>query len=79
MTQNFFGRLYRDHPVYLESYNRKLDKKRGSKIYAFFVDLKAAFDNVERDLLWEYLRKKGINEHLVTKIERSQPFYRQPI
>jgi hypothetical protein len=44
-------------------------KKRGSKIYAFFVDLKAAFDNVERDLLWEYLRKKGINEHLVTRIE----------
>jgi hypothetical protein len=44
-------------------------KNRGSKIYAFFVDLKAAFDNVERDLLWEYLRKKGINEHLVTKIE----------
>jgi hypothetical protein len=44
-------------------------KKWGSKIYAFFVDLKAAFDNVERDLLWEYLRKKGINEHLVTKIE----------
>jgi hypothetical protein len=44
-------------------------KKKGSKIYAFFVDLKAAFDNVERDLLWEYLRKKGINEHLVTKIE----------
>jgi hypothetical protein len=44
-------------------------KKRGSKICAFFVDLKAAFDNVERDLLWEYLRKKGINEQLVTKIE----------
>jgi hypothetical protein len=44
-------------------------KKRGSKIYAFFVDLKAAFDNVERYLLWEYLRKKGINEHLATKIE----------
>ncbi|KAH0818454.1 hypothetical protein GEV33_004337 [Tenebrio molitor] len=35
----------------------------------FRKDLKAAFDNVERDLLWEYLRKKGINEHLVTKIE----------
>ncbi|KAH0816026.1 hypothetical protein GEV33_006765 [Tenebrio molitor] len=33
------------------------------------VHLKAAFDNVERDLLWEYLRKEGINEHLVTKIE----------
>jgi hypothetical protein len=42
-------------------------KKRGSKIYAFFVDLKAVFDNVERHLLWEYLRKKGINEHLVQK------------
>jgi hypothetical protein len=42
-------------------------------------DGQAAFDNVERDLLWEYFRKKGINEHLVTKIERSQPFYRQPI
>ncbi|KAH0821305.1 hypothetical protein GEV33_001486 [Tenebrio molitor] len=35
----------------------------------FRKDLKAAFDNVGRDLLWEYLRKKGINEHLVTKIE----------
>ncbi|KAH0817175.1 hypothetical protein GEV33_005616 [Tenebrio molitor] len=35
----------------------------------FRKDLKAAFDNVERDLLWEYLRKKGINEQLVTKIE----------
>ncbi|KAH0816691.1 hypothetical protein GEV33_006099 [Tenebrio molitor] len=35
----------------------------------FRKDLKAAFDNVERDLLWEYLRKKGINEHLVTKTE----------
>ncbi|KAH0815458.1 hypothetical protein GEV33_007333 [Tenebrio molitor] len=35
----------------------------------FRKDLKATFDNVEIDLLWEYLRKKGINEHLVTKIE----------
>ncbi|KAH0818251.1 hypothetical protein GEV33_004540 [Tenebrio molitor] len=49
----------------LEQQLRKLKRKKAPGR----DDLKAAFDNVERDLLWEYLRKKGINEHLVTKIE----------
>lgn len=35
-----------------------------------FVDLKAAFDNVEREQLWKGLREKGVTEDLVWKMER---------
>jgi len=34
-----------------------------------FVDLKAAFDNVARDILWRELRRKGIKEMLIRKLE----------
>lgn len=30
-----------------------------------FVDLKAAFDNVDRTTLWRILRDRGINEGLI--------------
>ncbi|XP_063904737.1 uncharacterized protein LOC135123790 [Zophobas morio] len=32
-------------------------------------DFKAAFDNVNREKMWEYLRRKGIDAYLVTKME----------
>ena len=38
-------------------------------MYALFVDLRAAFDSVDRKKLWECMREKGINEKLVRKIE----------
>jgi len=48
-------------------------KKKGEKskkIYALFADLKAAFDNVDRDTLWEILKKMKIREVLRKKIEK---------
>jgi len=44
--------------------------EKARKIYAFFADLKAAFDNVDRDILWGILRKMKIREELIRKIEK---------
>jgi len=44
------------------------EKRR--RIYAFFTDLKAAFDNADRDILWETLRKMKIKEVLIKKMEK---------
>ncbi|WP_255576954.1 reverse transcriptase domain-containing protein [Enterobacter cloacae complex sp. 2DZ2F20B] len=38
-------------------------------MYALFIDFKAAFDNVNREKMWEYLRRKGVDAYLVTKME----------
>lgn len=44
------------------------EKCKGEKVYALFVDLKAAFDNVDRRKLWRILRDKEIEEQLIRKI-----------
>lgn len=38
--------------------------RKEAKVYALFVDLKAAFDNVERGILWNMLVRKSVNERL---------------
>lgn len=43
--------------------------KKESSLFAFFVDLKAAFDTVDTEKIWEYLKKKKISEHLIDRIE----------
>jgi len=43
--------------------------EKSKRIYALFADLKAAFDNVDRDILWEILRKMKIRE-VLKKIEK---------
>ena len=48
--------------------DQELEKKAG-KLYALFIDLKAAFDSVDRVKMWECLRAKDINEHLVRRME----------
>jgi len=40
------------------------------KVFALFADLKAAFDNVDRELLWRTLRGQGIEERMVNRLER---------
>lgn len=35
----------------------------------FFVDIRAAFDSVDRGILLRMLRKRGIREDIVTKCE----------
>ncbi|XP_071581724.1 uncharacterized protein [Temnothorax nylanderi] len=47
-------------------------RKKGGKVYGFFVDLKAAFDRVDRKVLWEAMEKRGIRKGL---IERTKEIY----
>jgi len=52
---------------------RKRNLEEGKKkMYMLFADLKAAFNKVERDKLWEILRDKGVSEYLVRKIEKMR-------
>lgn len=44
--------------------NRQLGKEK-AKMVAAFIDLKVAFDMVEREILCGTLRKRGIREGLV--------------
>jgi len=56
--------------IYVLNYlvNRQLGRK-GRKVVVLFVDLKAAFDSVDREVLIEALRERGVSEGLVERIE----------
>lgn len=56
--------------IYILNYavEKKISKKE-RKVYAFFVDLKAAFDIVNREKLRTIMKRKEINRHLIKKIE----------
>lgn len=42
-----------------EIYSR--EKTEGKKkVWAFFMDLKAAFDRIDRGVLWEMMRRRGL-------------------
>ena len=43
--------------------------KKKERVYALFVDLKAAFDRLDRKILWEMMRKRKINEDLIQRVE----------
>lgn len=48
---------------------RKIKERK--KVWAFFIDLKAAFDKqplIERKVLWEMMRKRGIREELIDRV-----------
>lgn len=55
--------------IYVLNYlvNKKLGTRKG-KVIAMFVDLKAAFDSVDRGVLIEAMRKRGIREGLIERI-----------
>lgn len=46
----------------------QLEKKKG-RMAALFVDLKAAFDSVDRKILVKTMRERGIREGLIVRIE----------
>jgi len=56
--------------VYVLNYlvNKRLETKKG-KIIAMFVDLKAAFDSVDREVLICTMRQRGIREGLIERVE----------
>ncbi|XP_011299752.1 uncharacterized protein [Fopius arisanus] len=53
--------------------NRQM-KEKGGKLVACFIDLKAAFDSVNRKRLWEAMKERSISEGL---IERTKEMYRE--
>lgn len=42
---------------------------KGGRMVAMFVDLKAAFDTVDRGVLIEDMRKRGLRKGLVERVE----------
>lgn len=49
--------------------NRQIGRAR-EKLIALFVDLRAAFDTVDKGILVEIMRRKGVREGLVRKAEK---------
>lgn len=47
---------------------KEIHRKNG-KLFAFFADLKAAFDKVNRQKLWQRIRTYGISENLIKVLE----------
>lgn len=56
--------------IYVLNYliNRQVRKKE-NKMVVLFVDLKAAFDSVNRGVLLKALRERGVRERLVKRCE----------
>ena len=38
-------------------------------MYSMFIDLKASFDTVDREILWDIMRKLGIRDYLIERIK----------
>ena len=55
--------------IYVLNHVIQKGKVTGLKTYASFVDLKAAFDTVDRELLWEIMEKVGISKYIIERIK----------
>ena len=57
--------------IYVLNYlvNRQIRKVKG-KVVAFFIDLRAAFDSVDRGVLLEALKQRGVREGLRKRIKK---------
>ena len=45
-------------------------KRQGKKIYNCFIDFQKAFDTVKHKVIWAVLRSYGIEEKMVTLLEK---------
>ena len=55
--------------VLKEIVRKGIEKERG-KVIICFADMKAAFDRLKRDRIWEKLEKKGVNRILISRIRK---------
>jgi len=55
--------------IYVLNYLVKEICKEEGKLVAFFVDLRAAFDSVDREVLGKEMKKRGVRERLVRRCE----------
>lgn len=56
--------------IYVLNYiiNKRVAERKG-KLVVLFVDMKAAFDSVDREILVQTMRRKGVREGLVVRCE----------
>lgn len=59
------GRGIQDH---IFTIKQIIEKNHGKNIYLAFLDLEKAFDSVPRKELWNSLKRRNINENLITNI-----------
>lgn len=58
---------------YITVYKSKINKKQNKRSYTFrrstivvFLDIKAAFDYVDREIQWQHLSVKGVPKKYIT-------------
>lgn len=64
------GRGTMDNIYVLNHIIQKEIRKKGGKIFGFFMDLKSAFDKVDRKILWEEMERRGIRKGIVERIKK---------
>jgi len=65
------GRMTMDN-IYILNHivqREKMKRKEEKKVYVLFIDLKAAFDNVDRGKLWRILEEKQISGYLIERMK----------
>lgn len=55
--------------IYVINYLVNKQLKKGKKAVALFVDMKAAFDSVDRRILYKTMKERGIREGLIERVK----------
>ena len=50
-------------------YNNKMPTRKGKEPFAFFMDLKSTFYTVDRDKLWQIMKKHSLGKKLILRIK----------
>ena len=54
-----------------------LAKTKKSKLFLGFIDLRKAYDTVDRDKLWHKLKNLGLNEEVIQLLQQLYKFHRR--
>ena len=55
--------------IYILNHITQKAKNKKKRIYAMFVDFKAAFDTVDRNILWEIMENAGISNYITERLK----------
>lgn len=45
-----------------------IGRRKDKRVWTMFMDLKAAFDNLDRNILWEMMKKRWIRTELIERV-----------
>lgn len=63
------GKGTMDNVYVLRHVVRKELRKKEGKVYGFFMDLRAAFDRVDRNVLWEAMEGRRVRKRLIKTVK----------